>query len=110
MDVSHEGLAAKAQEFKDKGIPVRWMLIDDMWAESNNNLATMHSRELRQFEGDPQRFPGGMRAAISELKEKFGMKVGVWHPTTSAIGTESTLTALSLKSIEICSLSRSTAN
>lgn len=83
MDVSHEGLAAKAQEFKDKGIPVRWMLIDDMWAECpNNNLATMHSRELRQFEGDPQRFPGGMRAAISELKEKFGMKVGVWHPTT----------------------------
>lgn len=83
MDVTHDDLIAKAQEFKDKGIPVRWMLIDDMWAECpNNNRATMHSRELRRFEGDPKRFPDGIKGVISELKEKFGVKVGVWHPTT----------------------------
>lgn len=83
MDVSHEGLLAKAREFAEKGIPVRWMLLDDMWADCpNNNLATMHSRELKSFEADHARFPGGLRAAIAELKGKYGLMVGVWHPTT----------------------------
>ena len=33
MDVTHEDLLKKADEFKQKDIPVRWMIIDDMWAE-----------------------------------------------------------------------------
>ena len=83
MDVSHDDLISKAKEFKDKKIPVRWMLIDDMWAEvHNNNRKTMHSRELFDFEADPSRFAQGLKGAITDLKEKYSMRVGVWHPTT----------------------------
>ena len=83
MDVSHEGLLQKAQEIKDKDIPVRWMIIDDMWAYCPNNcVRSMKTRELYSFEADPERFKLGLKGAISDLKEKFGLKVGVWHPTT----------------------------
>lgn len=83
MDVTQEGLEQKAQEFRDKAIPVRWMLIDDMWADvPHNDLKTMHSRKLRSFEADPVRFPGGLKAAISALKDRYAMRVGIWHPTS----------------------------
>lgn len=83
MDVTHSDLLKKAEEFKTKEIPVRWMIIDDMWAEChNNNRKTMHSREMYNFEADPERFPNGLGAAIEDLKEQYGMKVGIWYPTT----------------------------
>ena len=31
--VNHEGLLEKAREFKAKGVPVRFAIIDDMWAD-----------------------------------------------------------------------------
>lgn len=83
MDVTHSDLLKKAEEFKEKEIPVRWMIIDDMWAEChNNNRKTMHSREMYNFEADPQRFPDGLGAAVNDLKDQYGMKVGIWYPTT----------------------------
>lgn len=83
MDVTHEDLLKKADEFKQKDIPVRWVIIDDMWAEChNNNRPTMHSREMYNFEADPQRFPNGLAAAVTDLKQDYGMKVGIWYPTT----------------------------
>lgn len=83
MDVTHDDLLKKADEFKQKEIPVRWMIIDDMWAEChNNNRKTMHSREMYNFEADPQRFPNGLSAAVKDLKNDYGMKVGIWYPTT----------------------------
>ena len=83
MDVTHDDLLKKADEFKQKDIPVRWMIIDDMWAEChNNNRPTMHSREMYSFEADPERFPNGLGAAVKDLKNDYGMKVGIWYPTT----------------------------
>ena len=82
MDVTHEDLLKKAQEFKDKDIPVKWAIIDDMWGDvSCINRKTMHQRELNDWEADPVRFPKGLKGAISDLKEKYGLKVGMWHPT-----------------------------
>ncbi|MCQ2450211.1 MAG: hypothetical protein MJ132_08530 [Clostridia bacterium] len=82
MDVTHEDLLKKAAEFKEKEIPVRWMLIDDMWAEChNNNRETMGSREMYRIEGDPDRFPEGLQGCIRDLKKDYGMKVGIWYPT-----------------------------
>ncbi len=81
MDVTHEDLLKKAQEFKDKDIPVRWAIIDDMWGDvSCIDRKTMHQRELNDWEADPIRFPKGLKGAISDLKEKYGLWVGMWHP------------------------------
>jgi len=92
--VSHRGLLEKAREFQKKNVPVRFAIIDDMWADvpSLNELppdiefgkmvTAMHKSSLRSFEGDPNRFPNGMKAAIEDLKREGISTVGVWFPTT----------------------------
>ena len=83
LDVSHEGLMEKAEEMRTKGIPVKWMMIDDMWGQVKNNaLGVNSSRELYSFEADPVRFPKGLKEAVADMKETYGLSVGLWHPTT----------------------------
>ncbi len=102
--VSEEGLIEKCQEFKEKNIPVRWAIIDDMWAsipkfntETYSSrpemFALMHSSPIADFEAEPKRFPNGLKHAITEMK-KYMTWVGMWHPTTGywfGIDTESEL-------------------
>ena len=84
MYVSHDKLMAKAEEFRQKGLPVRWMILDDMWADvkGNDSPRGMHTRTLYAFEADPVRFPQGLKGAIADLKNTYGLKIGMWHPTT----------------------------
>ncbi|MBE6612667.1 MAG: hypothetical protein E7632_09255 [Ruminococcaceae bacterium] len=90
--VSTEGLLEKCEELKAKNIPVKWAIIDDMWAEcdqlrdipdtltrATGMFGVMHSSKLRSFEADPKRFPKGLADCISRMKE-YGLKVGMWHP------------------------------
>ena len=42
----------------------------------------MHSRELNDWEADPVRFPQGLKHAVGEIKSRYGVKVGIWHPIT----------------------------
>jgi hypothetical protein len=42
----------------------------------------MHDSKLYSFQADKSRFPGGLEVCISSIKEKYGLKVGMWHPTT----------------------------
>lgn len=90
--VDEESLLAKCQEFQDKGIPVKWAIIDDMWAEVKDfygmeyqtrpeMFQLMHSSKLYSFRADPIRFPNGLKHCIDKIKE-YGIKVGMWHPTT----------------------------
>ena len=37
LQVNRDGLLQKAEEFKKENIPVKWLLLDDMWAEVKNN-------------------------------------------------------------------------
>lgn len=82
--VSHEGILEKAEEFKTKNIPVRWGIIDDMWAtlDGENSAKVMHDRKLVSFKADPKQFPKGLKAAFTEVKEKYGLQMGIWHPLT----------------------------
>ena len=82
--VTHEGIVEKFEEFKQKNIPVRWGIIDDMWEtiDGENTRKTMHDRKLVDFKADPKQFPQGLKAAVSEVKEKYGVKLGAWHPMT----------------------------
>ena len=90
--VSEEGLLAKCAEFAEKGIPVRWSILDDMWAEVRpfhdaeyesfgDMVQLMHSSPLYSFEADPRRFPDGLAHCIDRMHE-YGMTVGMWHPAT----------------------------
>ncbi|MBE7091756.1 MAG: hypothetical protein E7365_01050 [Clostridiales bacterium] len=80
-DVTSKNLLEKAQEFKDKDIPVRWMILDDTWCDvSCISIKTMHSRELNDWEAPKKRFPDGLKKAINDVKDQYGLKVGIWHP------------------------------
>ncbi len=91
IDVNEEGLLEKCREFKEKQIPVRWAILDDMWADcrglnarpyiNNDMFRQMHSSALTSFEADHERFPKGLKHCVQEMK-KLGMHVGMWHPTT----------------------------
>ncbi|MBO5293839.1 MAG: hypothetical protein J6B71_01120, partial [Clostridia bacterium] len=50
--------------------------------EFGKMVTAMHKSSLRSFEGDPNRFPNGMKAAIEDLKREGISTVGVWFPTT----------------------------
>lgn len=90
--VSEAGLLEKCREFNKKQIPVRWAIIDDMWAtvprfntetyaSREEMFALMHTSPLADFEAEPKRFPSGLRHTVSEMK-RYLTWVGIWHPTT----------------------------
>ena len=93
--VNHDGLLQKAKEFKDKGVPIGFAIIDDMWGDAPNletiprdaefvpMVHAMHASTLRTFEGAPARFPKGMKGAVGALHESGIPYVGVWFPTTA---------------------------
>lgn len=90
--VSEKKLLSKCREFKEKNIPVKWAIIDDMWAEVRDfynipyknreeMFRLMHSSKLYSFRADPVRFPGGLKECIEKINAE-GIRVGMWHPTT----------------------------
>lgn len=91
--VDSRGITDKLREFREKKVPVRWILIDDMWAEvewtetlepftcHEKSFPVMHSSRLRDLEGDPDRFPGGIARCIEQIKQE-GYMAGLWFPVT----------------------------
>lgn len=71
--VDEEKLLAKAEELKEKQVPVRWMLIDDGWMQVNG-------RQLSAFGPDPVKFPRGFAPLVQQLHQSTSIRwVGVWH-------------------------------
>lgn len=90
--VNEEDLIKKCEEFQEKQIPVKWAIIDDMWAEVHDFYGVeyedrtemfqlMHSSKLFSFQADPKRFPNGLKHCIDQMKD-YGLTVGMWHPST----------------------------
>ncbi len=83
----------KCREFKEKCVPVRWAILDDMWADvewteklprftpHSISFKVMHASKLKNICADPERFPDGLGHCIAEVN-KYGIKVGIWHPVT----------------------------
>ena len=94
IHICHDGLLEKAKEFSDKKVPVKFAILDDMWANVpsftklskdvsfDDMVHCMHRGKLDCFEGAPERFPNGMKAAIDDMKALGIENVGVWFPTT----------------------------
>ncbi|WP_019534623.1 Sip1-related alpha-galactosidase [Paenibacillus ginsengihumi] len=72
-DVSEQGIIGKLEELKGKGVPVRWIMIDDGWQHVRDKM-------MLSFEADKDKFPQGLEAAIHRIKQDYGVRwVGVWH-------------------------------
>ena len=72
-EVNEEGIRAKAKEFQEKSVPVRWMLVDDGWQQVTD-------RTMDAFEPDPAKFPHGFRQMTEDIRRDSMVKwFGVWH-------------------------------
>jgi len=93
IHINHTELIEKCVEIKEKNIPIKWAILDDMWADCTNldnipkdytveqMIPTMHSSTLNDFVADPIRFPKGLDGCISEMKKTLDY-IGVWFPCT----------------------------
>lgn len=90
--VDEAGVVEKCEEFKEKNIPVKWAILDDMWAEIRDfygrdyhtkmeMFELMHRSAMWDFEADPIRFPNGLKGCVEKVNN-YGIKMGIWHPTT----------------------------
>lgn len=90
--VNEKDLLKKCDEFIEKEIPVKWVILDDMWGDvrdfydmeyetRDEMFEIMHAAKLYSKEADVRRFPDGLKSCVKKIKEK-GYKVGMWHPTT----------------------------
>lgn len=72
-EVNETGIRQKAAELAEKGVPVRWMMIDDGWMSSEG-------RYLTDYAPDSVKFPHGFRQMTEELRKSSPVKwFGVWH-------------------------------
>ncbi len=71
-DVSSALIYEKLAEFKEKEIPVKWIIIDAGWMQREGRLLQgLHVND---------HFPEGLAAAVKKIKEEYGIeKVGIWH-------------------------------
>ncbi|WP_170862729.1 Sip1-related alpha-galactosidase [Gracilibacillus kekensis] len=75
-NVNSEKILNKAKEFKEKNLPVKWLMIDDGWSETKDE-------KLLSLKEDKTKFPEGLKGTINLLKNNFGFSmVGVWHAYT----------------------------
>ena len=72
-DVDETGLRQKAEEFTQKSVPVRWMIIDDGWMSTQDTFLT-------DFTPDRKKFPKGFSQMIKDIRQSSAIqKFGVWH-------------------------------
>ena len=73
QEVTSAKLYSKLDEFREKNVPVKWIIIDDGWS-------TYKDGRLVDFPADPVKFPEGLQECVRKIKEEYGIpKVGVWH-------------------------------
>lgn len=73
-DVCEELIFKKLDEFKEKNIPVKWVIIDDGWMQTGGE------GQLCSFIENRAKFPSGLKAIVKRMKEEYGIeKVAVWH-------------------------------
>lgn len=71
---SEETVIAAIKSLTDKHFPVKFLLIDVGWMQSNQH------QELESFTANTELFSGGFNSMNERLKSKFGIKYpGIWH-------------------------------
>jgi hypothetical protein len=79
--VNSEDVVKKAQEFSEKNVPVKWFILDDMWADVKNlNILEKRAEtSLYSFGPDIEKFPGGLKPLTDRLKSQYDIDTGVWY-------------------------------
>ena len=70
-DLSHENVVRIVKGLRDRGIPVRWVIVDDGWQELRNG-------SLNNIKPNSSKFPRGFKALVDDLKALGVNDVGLW--------------------------------
>lgn len=72
-EVDEEAIRKKVEELKNKNVPIRWLIIDDGWMDTEGEF-------LNSFEPDKNKFPNGFKNMLKDIKSDGIIDaVGVWH-------------------------------
>lgn len=72
-DINEGKVREKADEIKEKQIPIRWVLMDDGWH-------SVHDQRLYSFAPEKAKFPNGFASMIEDIKKASDIRwFGVWH-------------------------------
>lgn len=74
QEVNGEGVLSKLAEFKEKKLPLQWVLIDDGWSQADYT-----EQELAGLDAEEEKFSGGMEAITRRIKGEGVAHVGVWQ-------------------------------
>ncbi len=73
--VNEKAILEKMDEFREKNLPIAWVLIDDGWSLANQERLT-----LAGLDADPEKFPKGIGETVRVLKQEYQVEqVGVWQ-------------------------------
>lgn len=78
--VDAEGVLAKADEFVQRGLPLRWVLLDHGWSTEKDGV-------LYSFEENHTKFPDGLAGLKQLLKDRGVDWMGVWQGFCGHWGT-----------------------
>ena len=71
--VTHEKILGSVRNFRDKGVRLGFVLVDDGWLSVKND-------RLTAFGADASKFPGGLAALARTLRADYSVPhLGVWH-------------------------------
>ncbi len=74
-DLTTQKVMDGAKSFKDKGLEIPMLLIDDGWQQ-----ITGPNGRLKSFLADESKLPGGLKSLTQQLRSQYGTKhIGVWH-------------------------------
>lgn len=72
-EVCEDKIRRKAEELREKKVPVNWMLIDDGWLSIQDDM-------LCDFSPEKEKFHKGFRNMTEEIKVEGNIRwFGVWH-------------------------------
>ena len=73
QEITEEKVRAKAKELREKKVPVRWILMDDGWLATKDEL-------LYDYAPEKEKFPSGFAQMIRDIKQNGNISwFGVWH-------------------------------
>ncbi|MET1159536.1 MAG: Sip1-related alpha-galactosidase [Thermoprotei archaeon] len=79
-DLSHKNITAIIRGLVERGIPIKWVIVDDGWQiEDRLSLPGLEVRVMKELGVDSEKFPKGLDPLVSELKSMGIEKTGLWH-------------------------------
>ncbi len=77
-DMSHENIVKIVKGLLNRGVPLKWIIVDDGWQNEVKKGEEFNVRVLKDLSAN-ERFPKGLKGLVDEVISLGVEKVGLWH-------------------------------